>query len=437
MSNNTNQNSNFLVVGLNPAFQKRLLLSKNASNQHSNNLIPGNVHRIDQVLEGIGGKGQDVAVSLSILGICPDLLQFVGAGDGNGDHLMQLLREKLTIDDGKEKNHHHETTKSNYDPGRLTIRTKSKLRTCTTIVGSDNATELVEPSGLVEPNELQELTQLIDSVQNINALCIMGSMPPGCPEDTYAQIIASVMRDNSNALCVIDSVVGLKFMLNQLAALEGARDRAVLKVNVSELCKLASLKSDDSKGDTPTSNNKRDMISAAVDGFVKAFGGMEHVARAIQCILLTDGKDPGYVVQLKLVEDDVDGTLRPYQIYQMDAIDLSNHADILFPIGAGDAVAAGTLAAWDYIRRVEQGPLHDKESSHEVAASDVMLHKDVQQCLSLRRRDFGMKTTDDQISDIVRAFAFGIACGSASCLVEENSEFRLADVLRLFREMMR
>ena len=432
MNNNNNSNSNnkhdepspiysnFLVVGLNPAYQKRLLLKQNDSV-----LIPGNVHRIHQVLEGIGGKGQDVTVSLSILGILPDLLQFVGA-DAGGDNLMQLLREKLTICDDpnsagttvvtcsqQEKHYHHDN-----DPvGKLTIRTRSKLRTCTTIVGSDNATELVEPSGVIETDELQKLWKLISNVQT-NALCIMGSMPPGCPEDTYANIIATVMRTSHNALCIIDSVVGLKSMLEALAVLE-ARDRAVLKINMAELCKLASVRAC-SYASSSSATTKKDIIEAAINGFVHAFGGAELVARAISSILLTDGKDPGYIVQLLNPNVNNNGVL--HQIYQMDAVDLSDRG-LLFPIGAGDAVAAGTLAAWDYIYRLE---------GHSQAIASNAMHADVQQCLLSRKEDFATK---DGACDIVRAFAFGVACGSASCLVENNSEFRLNDAMRLFQDL--
>ena len=164
----------------------------------------------------------------------------------------------------------------------------------------------------------------------------------------------------------------------------------------------------------------KDIIEAAINGFVHAFGGAELVARAISSILLTDGKDPGYIVQLLNPNVNNNGVL--HQIYQMDAVDLSDRG-LLFPIGAGDAVAAGTLAAWDYIYRLE---------GHSQAIASNAMHADVQQCLLSRKEDFATK---DGACDIVRAFAFGVACGSASCLVENNSEFRLNDAMRLFQDL--
>jgi hypothetical protein len=58
--------SGSIIVGLNGALQKRFLLSPQTS------LVPGNVHRATTIQTGVGGKGQDVAISLACLGLADD-----------------------------------------------------------------------------------------------------------------------------------------------------------------------------------------------------------------------------------------------------------------------------------------------------------------------------------------------------------------------------
>ena len=75
-----------LIVGLNGALQKRFVLPPNTP------LIPGNVHRASQVQVGVGGKGQDVAVTLACLHYTPPLMlvQFIGSG-AEGDVVFVLI----------------------------------------------------------------------------------------------------------------------------------------------------------------------------------------------------------------------------------------------------------------------------------------------------------------------------------------------------------
>jgi fructose-1-phosphate kinase PfkB-like protein len=57
----------------------------------------------------------------------------------------------------------------------LSVRTNSAMRTCTTIVASDESTELVEPSGVVTEEEQDALLQKLKStVSDPAAICIMG-----------------------------------------------------------------------------------------------------------------------------------------------------------------------------------------------------------------------------------------------------------------------
>ena len=91
-----------------------------------------------------------------------------------------------------------------------------------------------------------------------------------------------------------------------------------------------------------------------------------------------------------------------------------------------DAVAAGTIAAWT--------SLMAKDGTPKVISEDALAP---------------LSTFEDEIFDnysnlpiglnlvqarAMAAFAFGLACGSASCLQEQNSVLDVTDVKTLFQE---
>ena len=80
--------------------------------------------------------------------------------------------------------------------------------------------------------------------------------------------------------------------------------------------------------------------------------------------------------------------------------------NVMNPIGAGDAVASGTLLAWtaDFI-------------------TDYRLKRD-------SRYDSSAECEED--ADAVDAFRWGLACGAASCLTTENSKFSLTDASQIY-----
>jgi fructose-1-phosphate kinase PfkB-like protein len=382
-----------VVVGLNAAFQKRFILPS------STPLTPGSVHRADAVEEGLGGKGQDVAVTLRHL--WPDarsrplfLAQFIGSGAG-GSAVMSLLESTLGEGEG-----------GSWDA--LTVRCESAMRTCTSIIGSDSTTELVEPSGVVHKDEMDNLLGRIDALassdetgKNIGAasLCIMGSLPPGCNDDTYGNLCSSVCGDQT--LTVIDSVIGLKPLLSSLASKRGSntyKGGAVLKINASELCRLAGVEQSGASEEDGVSLHE---LKAAVEKFKSDFAANE----ALDYMAITDGRHPAHLVK---VEDS--------SLFRLGVVDLSSD-QTLYPIGAGDSVAAGTLAAWLHLRDASKSPLD--EASRKALA---------------KFRD-DIEAIDNASSDILAAFAFGVSCGSASCLQAENSVVDTKDVVRLLSKI--
>ena len=229
-------------------------------------------------------------------------------------------------------------------------------------------------------------------------------MPPGCPPDMYADIYEKIHGEDT--LCLIDSVVGLEPLLKTMANSK-TRGPAILKVNASELCRLAKVK----KTSSEVGGIQPDELVEGIKGFLNEF--QPYASEALSGFAITDGKHPAHCITF-----DEDGE---FEIFKIPAPNLGQ-VKTLYPIGAGDTVAATTLAAWRYLQDERRG---DSTSS---------LGKEVESVL--KQRADAMST--DNLSEMTRivstALSFGISCGSASCLKEENSQFDVADSLRLLDE---
>jgi fructose-1-phosphate kinase PfkB-like protein len=372
-----------VIVGLNAALQKRFILPP------ATTLVPGDVHRAAEVQTGVGGKGQDVAIALWCLNFKKlQLAQFIGSG-AEGNQVFDLLQDLLGA-----------------DAMSLTVRPASHMRTCTTIVASNASTELVEPSGIITSDEQDELMTKLSSSSDSNAspgaLCIMGSMPPGCPPEMYADIYERIHGEDT--LCLVDSVVGLEPLLKTIANSK-TRGPTILKVNASELCRLAKVK----KTRSEVGGIDSDELLKGIKGFLDEF--QPYASEALSGFAITDGKHPAHCITLG--EDGV------FEIFRIPAPDLGG-VDTLYPIGAGDTVAATTLAAWRYLHEVRRGG--DCTSS---------LGKEVDRVLKQRADAMSTDNLSETARIVSTALAFGISCGSASCLKEENSQFDVADSLRL------
>mmetsp|Transcript_86 Transcript_86/g.151 ORF Transcript_86/g.151 Transcript_86/m.151 type:complete len:444 (+) Transcript_86:77-1408(+) len=399
-----------MIVGLNPALQKRFILDSN--------LVPGNVHRAQRLEQGIGGKGQDGAVALSCLldsrdgksSMSPFLLaQFVGSGS-DGDTLMNLLQKQVPF-----------SVQDSY----LTVRTRTKLRICTTIVASDSATELVEPSGLVEADEMKQLLNHVNFLASsssscgkysstLRSFCVMGSMPPGCPIHTYADL--AKLAVGQETIILIDAVVGLQPLIEELAKIR--TKTAILKVNLSELCHLAMdntlIKNDK---DSPTSCSPEKHVFAVVNSFLRKH---KHARDALSHIAITNGKEDSFLVSIKrsknhddpsnifLAEPDV-------CIWKIPVPRLPENT-LFFPIGAGDTVSAALLVSLMHLKGND--PMFCLKEKIRRAINSVVSSYD----LSLG-------------GEVACALSFGLSCASASCLQTENSVFDVDDALILFLNM--
>ena len=124
-----------------------------------------------------------------------------------------------------------------------------------------------------------------------------------------------------------------------------------------------------------------------------------------------------------------------FRTWRLPPVDLSDRGT-LYPIGAGDTVSAGTLAAMQHLRRSRGG--------RRVVGSDrgrVVVPPDVGGLLSGKCAEWAMIGSGGDDDDdaggrgMAAAFAFGLACGSASCLREDNSVFDVDDAVAFFGGM--
>lgn len=384
-----------LVVGLNPALQKRLVLP--------GPLSAGDVHRVTEVQKGIGGKGQDVAVALHCLasGLGREeerqfhtrLLQFLGTG---GQELQEQLAPLVD------------------DVDALTVHCATPLRTCTSLVAPDATTELVEPSGAVSKAEIQDLWNQLDQVypstatnQQPTGVAFMGSLPPDCPKDIYAQLYQKLGSIKNDCVCLMDAVVGLPDLLSVIDGMP-QHGPVVWKVNLGELCALvgqAKLENDDAS------------VTAALEKFAQKFTSER--TNQLHAIALTNGPKAAYLARPSASSS----SATTWSVTKIPTPSLSSEGVTLYPIGAGDAVAAGTLAAWQLLRQQIDSEDDDKQNKGGSAPAWTTAVQ------------MAHATAADGENLITTAFRFGLACGSASCLQEENSVLDTSKAVDMFQAM--
>jgi len=199
----------------------------------------------------------------------------------------------------------------------------------------------------------------------------MGSYPPGVPVDAYGAILTAASGKKTKV--VIDSVAGIEPTLAACAAMGCT---ALLKLNGRELCALAGVEGP-SGSDNEVPCDPIRCAAAAASIVAKAPRG------ALAFVCWTDGPFPGGVFEVS-----------SSACWALTMPPLPGR--VQSPVGAGDAVAGATLHAWLSL-----------EEGGETAA------------------DGGTKAPDEDTPTAVKAFAFGLSCGAASCLTRDNSAFDL------------
>jgi len=174
-------------------------------------LTRGAVHRVTSVTSEPGGKGVNVARALSLAGL--DALALLPAAES--DPIVAALHA-VGVD-------------------FRCVPVTGAVRTNLAITETDGTTtKLNEPGAHLDAVALSALTQAVrDAAQRASWVVLSGSLPPGVPDDWYAQVVAML----STLPCRV-AVDTSERPLAALAAAFGTAAPDLIKPNAEELASL-------------------------------------------------------------------------------------------------------------------------------------------------------------------------------------------------------
>lgn len=164
-----------LCVNLNAAIDKTVVV---------NGFKIGDIHRPEKVLALAGGKGCNVARALQQFGQTPIVTGWVGGSAGQFI-VNNLQQEGIATD---------------------VVDTGIESRTCTSILDAttQTLTEIYEKGEPIPPDKVEAmLVHFRELVGRVTAVSLSGSLPPGVPQNFYAQLIQ--MAHETNAPVFLDS----------------------------------------------------------------------------------------------------------------------------------------------------------------------------------------------------------------------------------------
>ncbi|GBG27410.1 Uridine kinase [Hondaea fermentalgiana] len=272
-----------VILGPNPALQKTMVFTEGIQIDQ--------VNRAAELRKSVGGKGQQAARAATNFNAAHqggsaariELVQVLGGA--NGQAVENMLHDKGV-------------------PMR-TIGVDAETRTCLTLVDktTNEATELIEPSGELSSKEYQEFVEAIRSTcRDAAAVAICGTAPPGA-DSIYKDVV-----DQAPAQVFVDAYKGVEDALHGVT---------LLKINATELRKLAA------SGPRSDQVDSHSLFACARRLFARFAG--------IKFICVTDG--PHLASAFARARPD---RYTEFLIPKLDSSELVN------PIGAGDTVLAVT-----------------------------------------------------------------------------------------------
>ncbi|MEE9179741.1 MAG: 1-phosphofructokinase family hexose kinase [Vicinamibacteria bacterium] len=233
----------------------------------------GHVHRSHTYERQAGGKGVNTARALRALGQEPLICGFIGGESGRFIE-RGLAEEKLR---------------------RELVPIESESRTCVIVLSEDGEATVVNESGptVTESDALMSLVATL--IPGSDAVAMMGSLPPGMPSDSYAQI-AKRCRD-AEVPCLVDA--------------SGPTLESALKERPTYA--------------KPNRAEAEELLGGSLSDEIAAAREIRHLGAEV--VVLTLG-DEGAVLSASGLE----GRLQPPTLAPVN------------PTGAGDALAAGLLA---------------------------------------------------------------------------------------------
>ncbi|MEI7905028.1 MAG: hexose kinase [Candidatus Firestonebacteria bacterium] len=135
----------------------------------------GHVLRAKELFQNASGKGINVSRAIKNLGGTALATGFVGGINGK-------LMKKMLKDEGIKEH--------------LTL-TETNTRVCTTVINekTNSSTELIEPGGKISAKEIAAFrTDFTSSLKHASLVSISGTLPPGCGEDLYAELVSEAHK---------------------------------------------------------------------------------------------------------------------------------------------------------------------------------------------------------------------------------------------------
>lgn len=160
------------TICLNPALDRTVTVDS---------LVPGQVNRIRSSRTDVGGKGVNVAVVCRRLGMEVQVIGCAGA-EGSGKLRAALSAEQV---------------------GHAFNTVEGAVRVNMKVVALDGSgvTELNEPGPTLSAEDLDLFFDLaIEKTRQSDYVVITGSLPPGCPADTYRSLIEAL----APVPCILD-----------------------------------------------------------------------------------------------------------------------------------------------------------------------------------------------------------------------------------------
>lgn len=194
-----------LTLTLNPAIDETV---------HLDDLQIGAVHRATSVRFDAGGKGINVAACLGAYGLKVSATGFLGE---ENQSIFERFFKARNIDDGF-------------------VRLQGATRTNVKIVTPGNTTDINLPGLAPDKYDLNKLNTKLHT-ENASYIVIAGSLPPSCPVDIYADLVAA--QHARHGFSIVDcSGAALH------AVLSAPNLPMVVKPNIFELSEWAGRKLD-------------------------------------------------------------------------------------------------------------------------------------------------------------------------------------------------
>jgi 1-phosphofructokinase family hexose kinase len=155
-----------VTLTLNPSLDRTLSVPQ---------LLPGTLHRAQLIRQDLGGKGFNVSRALRALGIPSHIIGVIGGRTG------RALRDGLLAD--------------GFDIHLVEVEGETRQNVTLLDESTGLYTKINEPGPTLGPQHIAALETCIEQMVrpgDLWALC--GSLPPGAPQDLYADLIRVVQR---------------------------------------------------------------------------------------------------------------------------------------------------------------------------------------------------------------------------------------------------